>query len=85
VYEGVPRLIPRASALDDAGRKLAARRVVHAVPHLDQALDLYVQAGAERDATRVRRRLRALGSPRRRTTSKGSVTVWPELTASGSR
>ncbi|MFJ1535330.1 ATP-binding protein [Streptomyces mirabilis] len=82
LYEGIPRLIPRASALEDTGRKLAARRVVYAVPHLDQALDLYTQAGAERDAARVRRRLRALGSPRRRTTSKGSVTVWPELTAS---
>ncbi|WP_309504961.1 helix-turn-helix transcriptional regulator [Streptomyces sp. KM273126] len=81
-YDGVPRLIPRASALEDTGRKLAARRVVYAVPPLDQALDLYTQAGAERDAARVRRRLRALGSPRRRTTSKGSVTVWPELTAS---
>ncbi|MER6977769.1 helix-turn-helix transcriptional regulator, partial [Streptomyces carpinensis] len=34
------------------------------------------------DAARVRRRPRALGSPRRRATSKGSVTMWPELTAS---
>ncbi|MFJ4689329.1 ATP-binding protein [Streptomyces sp. NPDC088789] len=82
LYEGIPRLIPRASAQEDTGRKLAARRVVYAVPHLDQALDLYTQAGAERDAARVRRRLRALGSPRRRSTSKGSVKVWPELTAS---
>ncbi len=82
LYGGIRRLIPRASALEDTGRKLAARSVVHAVPHLDLALDLYTQAGAERDAARVRRRLRALGSPRRRTTSKGSVTVWPELTAS---
>ncbi|MER6089896.1 ATP-binding protein [Streptomyces bluensis] len=82
LYDGIPRLIPRASALEDTGRKLAARRVVYAVPHFDQALDLYTQAGAERDAARVHRRLRALGSPRRRTTSKGSVTVWPELTVS---
>ncbi|MEV4555406.1 AAA family ATPase [Kitasatospora sp. NPDC049285] len=82
LYEGVPRPIPRASALEDTGRKLATRRAVDAVPHLDLALDLYSQAGAERDAARVRRRLRALGSPRRRTTSRGTVTVWPELTAS---
>ncbi|WP_331769218.1 AAA family ATPase (plasmid) [Embleya sp. NBC_00888] len=82
LYDGIPRLLSRASALEDTGRKLAARRGVHAVPHLDRALDLYTQAGAERDAARVRRRLRALGAPRRRTTSKGSVKVWPELTAS---
>ncbi|GAB2865195.1 LuxR family transcriptional regulator [Actinocorallia aurea] len=82
LYDGLSRLIPRASALEDTGRKLAARRAVHGVPHLDQALDLYTRAGAERDATRVRRRLRALGAPRRRTTSRGSVIAWPELTAS---
>ncbi|MEV7981604.1 AAA family ATPase [Streptomyces sp. NPDC086519] len=82
LYDGIPRLLPRASALEDTGRKLAARRTVDAVPHLDQALDLYTRAGAERDAARVRRRLRALGAPRRRTTSTGSVKVWPELTVS---
>ncbi|GGS31567.1 helix-turn-helix transcriptional regulator [Streptomyces humidus] len=82
LYDGLSRPIPRASALEDTGRKLAARRGVHGVPHLDQALDLYIRSGAERDAARVRRRLRALGAHRRRTTSKGSVTQWPELTAS---
>ncbi|GAB2997422.1 LuxR family transcriptional regulator [Streptomyces pseudoechinosporeus] len=82
LYKGIPRLLPRASAHEDAGRKLAARRVVYAVPHLDAALDLYTEAGAERDAARVRRRLRAAGAPRRRPSSKGSVKVWPELTAS---
>jgi DNA-binding CsgD family transcriptional regulator len=82
LYDGIPRLLPRASALEDTGRGLGAQRVAYAVPHLDRALDLYTQAGAERDAARVRRRLRAMGAPRRRTTSKGSVKVWPELTAS---
>ncbi|MGW1105981.1 helix-turn-helix transcriptional regulator [Streptomyces sp. NPDC002540] len=82
LYEGIPRLLPRASALEDAGRKLAVRRAPEAVPHLDAALNLYIEAGAERDASRVRRRLRAVGAPRRRTSSKNSATVWPELTAS---
>ncbi|AEY86032.1 putative regulatory protein [Streptomyces hygroscopicus subsp. jinggangensis 5008] len=82
LYEGVPRLLPRASALEDAGRKLASRRAAEAVPHLDAALNLYTQAGAERDASRVRRRLRAVGAPRRRTSSRRLAAAWPELTAS---
>ncbi|MFF5549634.1 helix-turn-helix transcriptional regulator [Streptomyces olivaceoviridis] len=82
LYEGVPRLLPRASALEDAGRKLASRRAAEAVPHLDAALNLYTQAGAERDAARVRRRLRAVGAPRRRTSSRRLAAAWPELTAS---
>ncbi|GHF37203.1 helix-turn-helix transcriptional regulator [Streptomyces griseosporeus] len=82
LYEGIPRLLPRASALEDAGRKLATRGAAEAVPHLDAALNLYTAAGAERDAARVRRELRAVGAPRRRTSAKRSPTAWPELTAS---
>ncbi|MFH9085418.1 helix-turn-helix transcriptional regulator [Streptomyces sp. NPDC017673] len=82
LYRDTPRLLPRASALEDVGRKMTAVRAVDAVPFLDRALDLYTEAGAEREAARVRRRLRAVGAPRRRTTSRGSVKGWPELTAS---
>ncbi|MFE1446321.1 helix-turn-helix transcriptional regulator [Streptomyces olivaceoviridis] len=82
LYQDIPRLLPRASALEDAGRKLLPIRTVDAVPYLDRALDLYTEAGAEREAARVRRRLRAAGAPRRRTTSRGTVKGWPELTVS---
>ncbi|MFK0110003.1 LuxR C-terminal-related transcriptional regulator [Streptomyces sp. NPDC091217] len=82
LHEGVERLLPHASALEDTGRKLALGHPTDAVPALDAALDRYTEAGAERDAARVRRRLRALGVPRRRTTSTGTVSAWPELTAS---
>ncbi|KDN75364.1 LuxR family transcriptional regulator [Streptomyces olindensis] len=81
LYDGCPRLLARASALEDAGRKLAATRASEAVPYLDTALALYTEAGAERDVARVRRRLRAAGV-RRRTTSAGTVKGWPELTVS---
>ncbi|WUT86475.1 AAA family ATPase [Streptomyces melanogenes] len=75
------RPLARASALEDAGRKLAATRTSEAVPHLDTALALYTRAGAERDVARVRRRLRAVGV-RRQPASAGYVKEWPELTAS---
>ncbi|QDQ09292.1 helix-turn-helix transcriptional regulator [Streptomyces spectabilis] len=81
LYEDTSRPLARASALEDAGRKLAATRRPEAVPHLDKALDLYTRAGAERDVARVRRRLRAAGV-RRRPASAGYVEEWPELTAS---
>ncbi|TQJ56907.1 ATP-binding protein [Streptomyces sp. SLBN-115] len=83
LYDGVERLLPHASALEDVGRRLALTHPTDAVPTLDAALDRYIEAGAERDAARVRRRLRALGAPRRRrTASSGATSAWPELTAS---
>ncbi|WP_405752727.1 AAA family ATPase [Streptomyces sp. NBC_00012] len=81
LHEDCPRPIARASALEDAGRRLAATRVSEAVPYLDKALALYTQAGAERDVARVRRRLRAAGV-RRPPSSAGYIKEWPELTAS---
>ncbi|MEV7280569.1 AAA family ATPase [Streptomyces sp. NPDC093111] len=80
LYEDCPRVLARASALEDAGRKLAATRRSEAVPHFEKALALYTRAGAERDVTRVRRRLRAAGVRRRPSTS-GLSDAWPELTA----
>ncbi|MFG2835743.1 AAA family ATPase [Streptomyces zaomyceticus] len=80
LYEDCPRPLARASALEDAGRKLAATRTPEAVPYFDTALALYARAGAERDAARVRRRLRAAGV-RRRPSTAGLSDIWPELTA----
>ncbi|MEU3693347.1 helix-turn-helix transcriptional regulator [Streptomyces narbonensis] len=80
LYEDCPRPLARASALEDAGRKLAATRTSEAVPYFDTALALYARAGAERDVARVRRRLRAAGV-RRRPSTAGLSAAWPELTA----
>ncbi|MEV6246457.1 AAA family ATPase [Streptomyces sp. NPDC051742] len=84
LYEDCPRPLARASALEDAGRKLAATRRPEAVPYLDTALALYARAGAERDAARVHRRLRAAGV-RRRPSTAGRSGAWPELTAAETR
>ncbi|RST00962.1 LuxR family transcriptional regulator [Streptomyces sp. WAC07149] len=80
LYEDCPRVLARASALEDAGRKLATTREPEAVPYFETALALYVRAGAERDVARVRRRLRAAGV-RRRPSTPGLCDAWPELTA----
>ncbi|WP_447040900.1 AAA family ATPase [Streptomyces sp. DSM 118878] len=80
LYEDCPRPLARASALEDAGRKLAATRRSEAVPYFEAALALYARAGAERDVARVRRRLRAAGV-RRRPSTAGLSGAWPELTA----
>lgn len=84
LYEDCPRVLARASALEDAGRKLAATRKPEAVPYFEKALALYAGAGAERDAARVRRRLRA-GGVRKRPSPAGPDSGWPELTAGETR
>ncbi|MFI1654267.1 helix-turn-helix transcriptional regulator [Streptomyces sp. NPDC020472] len=84
LYEDCPRVLARASALEDAGLKLAATRRSEAVPYFETALALYGRAGAERDVARVRRRLRAAGV-RRRPSSAGLSDAWPELTAAETR
>ncbi|WP_306325506.1 helix-turn-helix transcriptional regulator [Streptomyces venezuelae] len=84
LYEDSPRVLARASALEDAGRKLAATRRPEAVPYFETALALCARSGAERDAARVRRRLRAAGV-RRRPSAAGLSEAWPELTAAETR
>ncbi|MEV5971654.1 AAA family ATPase [Streptomyces sp. NPDC051921] len=84
LYEDCPRVLARASALEDAGRKLAATRRSEAVPYFETALALHARAGAERDGARVRRRLRAAGV-RRRPAQAGRDGEWPELTAAETR
>ncbi|MFI7455413.1 helix-turn-helix transcriptional regulator [Nonomuraea sp. NPDC049714] len=75
-----PRPIVRASALEDTGRALAATDQQAAVACLNTALELYEEAGALRDAARVRRRLREAGIRRRGRTS-GATHGWDGLTA----
>ncbi|MEU2658612.1 AAA family ATPase [Streptomyces sp. NPDC007325] len=84
LYEDCPRVLARASASEDAGRKLAATRRAEAVPYFETALALYTRAGAERDVARVRRRLRAAGV-RKRPTPAGLDRAWPELTVAETR
>ena len=61
-FTSSPRVIARASACEDAGRALImARDAKRAIGLLDEALELYREAGATRDELRVRSRLREAG------------------------
>ncbi|MEU5217378.1 AAA family ATPase [Streptomyces sp. NPDC020807] len=84
LFEDSPRVLARASALEDAGRRLAATRRSEAVPYFETGLALWERAGAERDVARVRRRLRAAGV-RKRPAPAGADHAWPELTAAETR
>jgi DNA-binding CsgD family transcriptional regulator len=76
-----PRVLFRASAIEDLGAELARRgEKESAVDALDQSLRLYARSGATWDASRVRRRLRALGVRRRLVTPPRQTTGWPSLT-----
>jgi DNA-binding CsgD family transcriptional regulator/tetratricopeptide (TPR) repeat protein len=81
LHAGDPRPLIRASALEDAGRLLSRDRREEAVELLDEALGLYVAAGADRDSARVRRRLRQRGA-RRASGGPRSSSQWPDLTNS---
>jgi DNA-binding NarL/FixJ family response regulator len=76
-----PRPLVRAAMLEDAGRLLPASRAAQAVPLLETALVAYSDAGAERDAARVRSLLRARGV-RPVTGGPRQAADWPELTES---
>ncbi len=76
-----PRPLALASALEDAGKVLAARGGrEEGIAMLGQALELYYRAGASWDAARVRQRLRALGVRRRLAGMAPPRTGWPGLT-----
>jgi DNA-binding CsgD family transcriptional regulator len=61
-FNSSPRVIARASASEDAGRaSISARDATRGVALLDEALELYREAGATRDELRVRSRLRQAG------------------------
>jgi DNA-binding CsgD family transcriptional regulator len=69
----------RASAAEDLGALDLPRK--GAVSWLDMALDAYVASGAERDAARVRHKLRRLGVRRRHWhAAKRPQTGWEALT-----
>ena len=78
---GDPRPLVRAAVLEEAGRLLPETRAAEAVPLLETALASYAEAGAERDAARVRSLLRARGV-RPAAGGPRSAPAWPELTES---
>ena len=81
LYGGCPQPLVRALALEDAGALLPRDRGSEAVEALDAALEIYTAAGAERDASRVRGRLRSYGV-RRTTPSARRSSRWPDLSDS---
>jgi DNA-binding CsgD family transcriptional regulator len=83
-YRRAPPTIELALACEDAGTALAkAGRGAAAVSVLNEALDVYVHAGAQRGLARVDAALRALGVRHRRSRQLRRATVgWDSLTAS---
>jgi DNA-binding CsgD family transcriptional regulator len=71
----------RASAAEDLGALAVDVRRKTAVSWLDRALDAYVSSGAERDAARIRHKLRRLGVRRKHWHAmKRPETGWESLT-----
>jgi DNA-binding CsgD family transcriptional regulator len=85
LHSADPRPMIRAAALEDAGRLLLAAPREETreagISHLEAALGLYANAGADHDAARVRRLLRARGVHRVAVRRK-APSEWPELTSS---
>ena len=81
-YRSSPRVLARASAMEDqGGAERAAGRRSEAVALLDEALQLYGGSGALRDHARVRRELRAVGVRRRTLATPAAVrSGWDSLT-----
>ncbi|WP_173010097.1 AAA family ATPase [Mycolicibacterium sp. P9-64] len=79
-FGDVHRPLPRAAALEDAGRVSADRDT--AIYFLDEAHHTYIKAGALRDAARTRQRLRALGARRRQPTQTAVADPMAALTTS---
>jgi DNA-binding CsgD family transcriptional regulator len=83
LFERSPRSLAMAAAWEDLG--LAHQRQGTAdsgIDELTQALVLFAQAGATRDAARLRSRLRALGVRRRVATAEKPATGWAAMTKS---
>ena len=82
LFAAGPRPLATASALEDLGRLQASEGADDdAIASLDRALAIDVQAGARRDAARVRGRLRQLGVRRRIVISERPATGWEALTS----
>jgi DNA-binding CsgD family transcriptional regulator len=82
-FEQGPRPLALASALEDLGRMLVGHGDRDGgTARLGRALEVYAQAGASRDAGRVRGRLRSLGVRRRLVSAPPSSDGWSGLTES---
>jgi DNA-binding CsgD family transcriptional regulator len=82
LFEGGPRPLAYASALEDFGASLATTRRDEGIDALSRALGVYTEVGAVWDARRVRRRLRELGVRRRIVPSEAQDSGWAAMTAS---
>ena len=83
LYEGGPRPLAYAAALEDLGvATVDGGDTDEAVEVLGRALEVYAQAGAAWDAGRVRGRLRALGVRRRLVAAQRPGRGWAAMTDS---
>jgi len=83
LFEGGPRPLALASALEDLGAITVKNGDTHhAVDAFSRALELYAHAGAAWDAGRVRGRLRALGVRRRLVSARRPGRGWAAMTDS---
>ncbi|MGH3638947.1 MAG: helix-turn-helix transcriptional regulator [Mycobacterium sp.] len=83
LFDSGPRPLALASALEDLGRyHVSHDDPSSGIADFNRALSLYVDAGAEWDAARVRRRLRALGVRRRLLSAPRPQSGWDALTDS---
>jgi DNA-binding CsgD family transcriptional regulator len=81
LYQGGPRPLAYASALEDLGRVLAQNGDrTPAIAALDKALIIATKIGASWDVTRLRARLRRLGVRRRPAKIDRPKTGWEALT-----
>ena len=82
LFEAAGRPLARAAALEDAGNAAARHDRAEAVRLLETAMRIADEAGAQRDAARVRSALRELGVYRRRSTRPCTGQGWQALTPS---
>src|SRR5882672_4586675 len=82
LFEGTPRRLELAAALEDLGAELTATDRDAAIDVLGRTLALYTELGASWDARRVRSRLRELGVRRRLVTAEPETNGWAALTTS---
>src|SRR6266852_2144924 len=81
LFEGTPRRLELAAAIEDLGAELAATDRDAAIDVLGRILALYTELGAAWDARRVRKRLRELGVRRRLVTAEPETNGWAAMTA----
>ncbi|MDX6524553.1 MAG: hypothetical protein QOI43_64, partial [Gaiellales bacterium] len=82
LFEGTPRRLELAAALEDLGAELTATDSDAAIDVLGRTLALYTELGASWDARRVRSRLRELGVRRRLVTTEPETSGWAAMTTS---